>query len=216
MKFLFRIAVTLGMFSAVLGECRAQENQGALAFVNAVGLDTPTEILANGTSIKPGGFLSGQVTSFIAVPANALDVRAKNGDLKAKSLSVTPSPAGSTILVVSLFTPPGAEAEKERELQVISIPSDRAGGGFNQRVLFVGQQNPLVVLANGERITLTPGVPSSALQSGAVKIETEGGEFIGESSSPEPGNFLIVVFPNSRGGYGATSIRDNLITFKAE
>jgi len=214
MKSLSKIFKTVALFLALLLDCSAQENQGALAFVNAVALEKPTEILVNGTSIKPGGFESGQVTSFIAVPSSVIEVRAKNGDIQAKSLSATPSPTASMILVVFLSETSGTQADMKRELRAISIPSASASSGFRQRILLVGQEKPAVFLANGEQITLTPGIPSVGVESGDVKIEIEGGQLVGSSSSPEPGNFLIVVFPDLKGGYKSTSIRDNMITFK--
>lgn len=213
MKFLFRIVGCC--MAALLAPMvtLAQDKQGAVAFVNAVPLETPTEILANGVSIKPGGFESGKITSFIAIPGAATEIKGKNGDLPQKPLIVTPSPSGSSIIIVYLMEIPKKDGEMTRELRVASIPSLAESQGFNQRVVLLGQEAPASFIINGQSVTLTPGLPSKPISSGDLLVKSASGEDIGGSSSGEPGNFLVVVFPNLKGGYGLTSIRDNMIVF---
>ncbi len=203
-------AVTLLLIAA---SAYAQENQGAVAFVNAVPLETPTEILVNGTSIKPTGFETGRVTSFIAIPGSSTEIKGRNGDITQKPLIITPSPAGSSIIVVYLVEIPKRDGETSKELRVTSVSSSANSQGFNQRVMLVGREAPASFLINGQSVSLTPGVPSKPISSGDVQVQTSSGEAVGASSSGEAGNFLVVVFPNLKGGYAMTSIRDNMITF---
>jgi hypothetical protein len=214
MKFPIKMRSALAAFLLLaLTGVPAQEKQGAVAFVNAVPLETPTEILADGTSIKPGGFEAGRITSFLTVPGTAIEIKGRNGDIAQKPLVVTPSPTGSFIIVVYLIEIPKDNGSVTRELRVASVPSLAKSNGFNQRLLLVGQETPASFLVNGQSVTLTPGVASRPISSGDVEVQTSSGEAVGTSSSGEAGNFLVVIFPNLKGGYGLTSIRDNMIRF---
>lgn len=213
MKYLFSFLTIASALALSIPHVAAQDKQGAVAFVNAVALENPTEILVNGTSIKPSGFERGRMTSFIAIPATSTEVKAKNGNVPSKALVTTPSPTGSSIFVVYLQETINTEGEKRQELRALAVPSLTHKSGFSQRVLLVGQESPASFLVNGQSLNLTPGVASKGIESGEVKIETPSGQLVGVSSSNEAGNFLVVIFPDLNGGYSFTAIRDHLIVF---
>ena len=214
MRFPIKIYDVLIIFFCFVHTSSAQQKQGALAFVNAVGLEKPTQILVNGASIRPDGFSAGGVTSFIALPSDSFTLTCKNDNIPCKPLTVAPSPSGSVILVVFESEITGANGEKKQELQALSVPSMRESKGFNQRVLLVGPKSPETFIVNGNQLPLSPGKVSDPINSSDVHIETQSGEHIGDFSSAEPGNFLIVLFLDQNGKYRGTCLRDNFVTFE--
>lgn len=208
LRSLLLFLIVVGGFSHVKAE-----DQGAIALVNAVGLSSPTEILADGRSIKPEGFEPGAVTSFVALPAKPLSLSARNGALVSASTSVTPSPSQSNIIVFYLLEREREDGSIIQELKMETIPSLRRGTGFQQRLLFVGSERSVVFRVNDHTVELRPGIPSEPLRLGEITIADAAGREIATSAQAEAGAFLIVISPKSGGGFLATSIRDNFITF---
>lgn len=214
MRYHTRNLLLVGLFlSLCTSLVSAQERQGALAFVNAVGLSSPTEILADGQSIKPEGFEPGSVTSFLALPSRPFVFAGRNGNLPSKPLSVTPASEGSVILVVFLKKTESQGQGSKSEIQIIPIRSLPESNGFNQRLVLLGPESPVTFLVNDQTTILTPESATEPLNVGKVKISTVAGETVADFSQSEAGNFLVVIFPDSQGGYKATTLRDNFVKF---
>ncbi len=210
MKWVYSAVVLL---SLSVGSLFAQApKRGGVAFVNAVPLETPTEILFNGKTLKPEGFLTGEITSFLGLPAGSVSITSKNGDINCKAQSVTVSPTSSSIVVVYLEETPTDDGSTKKELKSVSVSSAPPKSGYAQRIVLVGSSSPSTFKVNGNMIELSPGVASSPVASGDVKIETAGGSPVGEFKMGESGGALIAIYPDSKGGYKGTSIRDQLIT----
>lgn len=209
-----RLLLIFSFGAAFLSRGFASEVQGALAFVIAVPLASPTEVIADGKSIKPDGFESGSITSFIALPQQPFTFSARNGNFTSRPIEVTPSSTRSQIVVFYLG-PPRKETDPQfREIETLVLPSFRGEAGFNQRVLLLGTASPTPFIINDTPVTLVPGKTSEAIRSSEVRVLTSDGRLVCKLSQGEGGDFLVVVFEDGNGGFKATSIRDQFLTFE--
>lgn len=190
----FSIALSV-LFAAQLAFSQ-QAPTGYMAFMNAVGLPTKTDVQFDGHSLKPAGFPEGNYIESFGLPVGPHAFTFSNKDCTplSQSISVAGSPAPLYVLYNAPIKQP--DGTVKQTLKLLSVPGQSPAG--NQRkflALYASERSSATVNVNGAPMSI-PSNKITSLPGSSVNIATDNKEPM-HYAPANPGNYVVVFFDGS-------------------
>lgn len=171
-----------------------QEESAYLGFMNAVGLDTRTDVKYDGNSLKPAGFTQGNYIESFGLPVGRHQFVFTNSDCIPFNQAIdviSPAPLHILYKVVVL-----QNGKPKNALKLTTIPGQPPAHSSYRFFVFYASDRPSATLKINNS---TLAVPSMRL------VPLEGKSFTVDSGAKEPmryettrpGNYVLVLFDGS-------------------
>ena len=202
MKAFFSVLIVVSAAVLVHQESTGQGTAVALGFVNAVGLETKTDVKVDGSSLKPAGFNQGSFVEGFGLPEGKHHFSFLNGtcDAVAQDIDVKPGPSPLYVLyAVPLKNPDGTAVKNpdgtvKNKLKLITIPPQTRSRGCQFFGFYASESPATTFRANDSNIPIK-GLQLIPLGQGRLTVQT--GVQPVRYQPIDSGNYVLVVFDGS-------------------
>jgi hypothetical protein len=169
-----------------------------VGFVNAVGLETKTDLRVDGKSVKPSGFPQGNYIESFGLPAGRHTFSCTNGDAVSTEDSVELKGSPAPLYVLYKVDVPQSDGKIRHLLRLTGIPGQPPTAGSRRFFGFYASGKPSASLViNGQRMSI-PQLKAVRLEGGELTVGIDGTDPVHYGVS-ESGNFALILFDGSDG-----------------